>query len=73
PRLRAVFAMALESENHWADSIFDVVDRPNQPHPAWENPSKPQRPRSFISLSDGRHALSVSSKGLHEYEIRDRG
>ncbi|HEM4818422.1 TPA: alpha-mannosidase [Streptococcus suis] len=72
-RLRAVFDIGIEAENHLADSIFEVVERPNQPHPAWENPSNPQRHRSFICLSDGRQAMTVSSKGLHEYEILDRG
>lgn len=72
-RLRAVLDIGIEAENHLADSIFEVVERPNQPHPAWENPSNPQRHRSFISLSDGRQAMTVSSKGLHEYEILDRG
>ena len=68
-RLRVLVDFGMQSDNHKADSIYETVVRPNRPHSAWENPSNPQRHRTFISLNDGEQVLTLSSKGLHEYEI----
>lgn len=70
-RIRLIVDMGIESDQHLADSIYETVCRPNQPHAYWENPTHPQRHRTFISLQDEENAVMVSSKGLHEYEILD--
>ncbi|RLU62860.1 alpha-mannosidase [Streptococcus iniae] len=68
-RLRAIFDFAISSDKHYADSIFERVERPNHTHSNWENPNNPQRHRSFIQLQNDKHAMTLSSKGLFEYEI----
>lgn len=72
-RLRLVFDLGIQAEEHEADSIFEVVRRPNQPSEMWENPSNPQRHRTFISMADSQTFYTVSSKGLHEYEVLNSG
>lgn len=70
-RLRLVFDLGIHSGEHEADSIFEVVKRSNQTSAMWENPSNCQRHRTFISLADSQSFYTVSSKGLHEYEVID--
>ncbi|MBU5900378.1 hypothetical protein JVW24_24975, partial [Vibrio cholerae O1] len=38
-RLRVLFPAGLTSENHEADSIYEVVTRPNVMPETWENPT----------------------------------
>lgn len=69
-RLRLLLDAGLISTSHTADSIFETIVRSNSPSKYWENPSKPERHRSFVSLtSKNDRAMTLSSKGLHEYEI----
>ncbi|WP_303972721.1 alpha-mannosidase [Streptococcus merionis] len=70
-RLRVLLDLGVSSNSHRADSIYETVVRSNHPHPSWENPSHPYRHRTFIALSDEENVMTVSSKGLHEYEILD--
>lgn len=70
-RLRVIFDFGIASDYHFADSIFERIKRSNQVHPTWENPSNPQRHRTFIQLENQVEAMTVSSKGLFEYEILD--
>ncbi|WP_394405387.1 alpha-mannosidase [Streptococcus sp. 20-1249] len=72
-RVRAILATGLTADHHEADSTFETVVRPNTPSKYWENPSHAERHRSFVSLAEenGR-AVTVSSKGLHEYEVVDK-
>lgn len=72
-RVRAIFNIGLQAESHVADSIFETVTRPNNPHSAWENPSNCERSRSFIQLTEGDTTMTVGSRALHEYEILDHG
>lgn len=72
-RVRAIFNIGLQAKDHVADSIFETVTRPNNPHSSWENPSNCQRHRSFIQVKEGPVAMTVGSRGLHEYEIVDHG
>ncbi|MGT2828329.1 alpha-mannosidase [Streptococcus hillyeri] len=71
-RLRVIIETGLQAETHLADSIFEVVERPNTPSVNWENPHHPQRHRTFISLDNNTIGMTVSSIGLHEYEILDK-
>lgn len=68
-RLRAIFDFGIDSDKHFADSIFERVERPNHTHSNWENPSNPQRHRTFIQLQNTKQGMTLSSKGLFEYEI----
>ena len=52
-----------------SESIYEVVTRPNRPAASWENPENPQHQQAFVSLYDDVKGVTVSNKGLHEYEI----
>ena len=52
-----------------SESIYEVVTRPNKPASSWENPENPQHQQAFVSLYDDVKGVTVSNKGLHEYEI----
>ncbi|MFF2449872.1 alpha-mannosidase [Neobacillus sp. NPDC058068] len=68
-RLRVLFPTGLETETHKADSIFEIVTRPNTPEKEWENPSFCHHQQRFASLSDDKMGLTVATDGLQEYEI----
>ena len=52
-----------------SESIYEVVTRPNKPAASWENPENPQHQQAFVSLYDDVKGVTVSNKGLNEYEI----
>ena len=52
-----------------SESIYEVVTRPNKPAASWENPENPQHQQAFVSLYDDEKGVTVSNKGLNEYEI----
>ena len=66
-RIRLLFDTGQVSESHLADSIFEVVERPNVVGADWENPENPQHQRTFVHLN----GLTISNRGLQEYEILD--
>jgi alpha-mannosidase len=68
-RLRALFPVGTGNSHHYADSIFEVVKRPNEPESQWENPSFDHHMQRFVSLNDRKQGLTIATKGLHEYEI----
>lgn len=68
-RLRALFPTTLVVATHEADSIYEVVTRPNQPAAHWENPTNPQHQHAFVNLHDENFGVTVSNFGLNEYEI----
>ncbi|WP_318616420.1 alpha-mannosidase [Sporosarcina sp. YIM B06819] len=68
-RLRVLFPTGLQTETHQADSIFEIVTRPNTPEKEWENPSFCHHQQRFASLSDDHLGLTVATDGLQEYEI----
>ncbi|PPA70468.1 alpha-mannosidase [Jeotgalibacillus proteolyticus] len=70
-RLRALFPAGSGNSHHYADSIFEIVKRPNQPENQWSNPSFDHHMQRFVSLNDSNQGLTVAGKGLHEYEILD--
>ncbi|MEY2196459.1 alpha-mannosidase [Neobacillus sp. BF23-41] len=68
-RLRVLFPTGLQTETHQADSIFEIVTRPNTPEKEWENSSFCHHQQRFVSLSDDKMGVTVATDGLHEYEI----
>jgi alpha-mannosidase len=68
-RLRVLFPTSLRTETHKADSIFEIVTRPNTPEKEWENPSFCHHQQRFASLADDTRGLTVATDGLQEYEI----
>ncbi|MGM0126128.1 alpha-mannosidase [Enterococcus sp. AZ194] len=70
-RLRVLFPTDIVSETHEADSIYEVVTRPNKVSTSWENPTNPQHQHAFANLHDANWGMTVSNFGLNEYEIVD--
>ncbi|WP_086273787.1 alpha-mannosidase [Candidatus Enterococcus testudinis] len=70
-RLRALFPTGIHVDFHEADSIYEVVKRPNQVSTHWENPTNPQHQHAFANLHDSHKGVTVSNFGLNEYEIVD--
>ncbi|MFB6803148.1 alpha-mannosidase [Peribacillus butanolivorans] len=68
-RLRVLFPTNLSTNEHYADSIFEVAKRPNIPEREWDNPSFDHHQQAFVSVTDGKHGMTIANKGLHEYEI----
>lgn len=68
-RMRVLFPTGLQTDTHQADSIFEVVNRPNTPEKEWENPSFCHHLQRFVSVTDGEKGLTVAANGLQEYEI----
>ncbi len=68
-RLRVLFPTQLETSENEAESIFEVVKRPNLPEKYWENPTNPQRQQAFVNLHDHKGGVTVANDGLPEYEI----
>ncbi|WP_342042962.1 alpha-mannosidase [Bacillus sp. OTU2372] len=68
-RLRVLFPTGLQTKTHQADSIFEIVTRPNTPEIEWENPSFCHHQQRFSSLADDEIGLTVATDGLQEYEI----
>ncbi|GFH42335.1 alpha-mannosidase [Lactococcus hodotermopsidis] len=68
-RLRVLFPTTIVTETHEADSIYEVVKRPNTPSKYWENPTNPQHQHAFVNLHEAENGVTVSNFGLNEYEI----
>ncbi|WP_207696453.1 alpha-mannosidase [Enterococcus sp. DIV0212c] len=68
-RLRMLFPTGIQAETHEADSIYEVVTRPNQVSKSWENPTNPQHQHAFVNVHDDISGMTVSNFGLNEYEI----
>lgn len=68
-RLRALFPTGIVTDHHYADSIFEVAKRANQPAKEWINPSNAQHQQGFVYVTDGSQGLMVANQGLHEYEV----
>ncbi|MFD0715310.1 alpha-mannosidase [Paenibacillus sp. GCM10027626] len=68
-RLRALFPSDTAAAVHYADSIFEIAKRNNEPAPEWTNPSNAQHQQAFVAIDDERRGLAVANIGLHEYEL----
>ncbi|WP_339148913.1 MULTISPECIES: alpha-mannosidase [unclassified Sutcliffiella] len=72
-RLRALFPVGTGNTHHYADSIFQIAQRPNKPETQWKNPTFDHHMQRFVSLDDNEYGLTIAAKGLHEYEIIPNG
>lgn len=72
-RLRVLFPTKLHVEHHEADSIFEVVKRPNHVSKSWENPTNPQHQQTFVNIHDEEYGVTVGNFGLNEYEVTEDG
>lgn len=68
-RIRVVIPTGLETDSHFADSLFDVVERPNRRGKAWKNPSGCDRQQNFVAMADAQDGILVANIGLYEYEV----
>ena len=68
-RLRSLFKTDIETPYHYADSIFEVVQRDNTPSKEWENPCNAQHQQAFVNVHNEECGLTIANKGLNEYEV----
>lgn len=68
-RLRVLFETGIQTDSHYADSIFEVAKRANQVDKAWENPCNAQHQQNFINIHNDVCGLTIANKGLNEYEV----
>lgn len=68
-RMRMLFATDIESDVHYAESIFEVAKRQNNVDKAWENPSNCQHQQAFVNVHNEEYGLTIANKGLNEYEL----
>jgi len=68
-RLRVLFPTKIQAATHEAESIYEVVTRPNQVSASWKNPTNPQHQHAFVNLHDEQHGVTVANHGLNEYEV----
>ena len=68
-RLRVLFPTNIKTDRHFAESIFEVIERPNHVSASWENPTNPQHQHSFVNVQDETRGVTVSNFGINEYEI----
>lgn len=68
-RLRAIIPTGLETDRHFTDSVFEVVERPNRHYTEWTNPSGCEHQQCFTGIKDEKSGLVVANFGLYEYEI----
>ncbi|MBO0436392.1 alpha-mannosidase [Vagococcus fluvialis] len=68
-RLRVLFPTGIETDKHYAESIFEVIERPNYVSSSWTNPTNPQHQHSFVNVQDENKGVTVSNFGINEYEI----
>lgn len=68
-RFRALFPTDIETDVHYADSIFEVAKRINTPSEEWKNPDNSQHQQAFVDISNEFAGITVANLGLNEYEI----
>lgn len=68
-RLRVLFPANIETDYHYADSIFEAAKRDNAPSKEWKNPSNCQHQQAFVNVHNADGGLTIANKGLNEYEI----
>lgn len=68
-RLRVLFQTGLQSDTHYADTVFETVKRPNKVSEAWTNPENAQRMHRFVNVRDENSGVVIGPEGLNEYEV----
>lgn len=68
-RLRVRFKTGINSQVHYADTLFETVERPNSVSDVWTNPENPQRLHHFVNICNDEKGVVFSLDGLNEYEV----
>jgi alpha-mannosidase len=72
-RLRVHFPTPIVTQSSWADSQFDVVERPialPTDTADWaEQPVGTHPQLTFVDVSDGQHGVLLANRGLPEYQV----
>ncbi len=68
-RLRVIVPTGLDCNEHYTESVFEMVKRPNHHSEAWTNPSKCEHQQGFTGMNDTVGGVLVGNIGLYEYEI----
>ncbi|AJY75598.1 alpha-mannosidase [Paenibacillus beijingensis] len=68
-RLRICFPTSIIADTHYAESVFEIAERNNEPYPEWVNPSYCHHQQTFAGIDSDTAGFMVSSEGLHEYEV----
>lgn len=68
-RIRVLFPTKIESDVHYADSIFEVAKRKNQPEKEWENPCNAAHQQAFVNIHNEKGGITIANRGLNEYEV----
>lgn len=68
-RLRVRFKSGILSPVHYADSLFETVERPNKVSSVWTNPENPQRMHHYVNVCTENQGMIVVPDGLNEYEV----
>lgn len=68
-RIRVMIPTGLDADTHFADSVFEVVERNNHHSPMWKNPSGCEHQQNFVAMCDDNAGILVANIGLYEYEV----
>jgi alpha-mannosidase len=72
-RLRVHFPTPVVTESSWAESQFDVVERPitlpTDTEDWAEQPVGTHPQLSFVDVSNGQHGVLLANRGLPEYQV----
>jgi alpha-mannosidase len=68
-RLRVVIPTGINAQTHLADSVFEIVERPNRHAATWKNPSACEHQQCFVGIADQDAGIAVANFGLYEYEM----
>ncbi len=68
-RVRVMIPTGLNASSHYADSTFEVVERPNRHGKSWTNPSTCEHQQNFVAMNDEKDGVLVANFGLYEYEV----
>lgn len=71
-RLRVVVPTGISCAHHYADSVFEVVKRPNAHSSLWKNPCECEHQQCFVGLNDEKGGIMIANIGLYEYEVLHR-
>ncbi len=74
-RIRALFPSGIETDYSYGEGQFDVVKRkikrPDLNEYPIEEPIPTHPQQTFMDVNDGKKGLTIASKGLPEYEVKD--
>ena len=68
-RIRVLFPTKIKAEVHYADSIFEVAKRKNEPEKEWQNPCNAAHQQAFVNIHDTEGGITIANRGLNEYEV----